>query len=622
MKKVIKGFLALLLVFLIAGYAYVSVNTLSSGDEYLPSQDIIDKLASLKPVIKGQTTRLGPARKERRNGNTVLYIAGSPYEMGYQQGILLKEEISNGTVPKFSDPLSSSQDFFDSPALLKAIMMIYLEIKIYRPLEENTPLPYLQELKGIADGSGIDYRTIFIANFLSDFNMSMIPGVIKSKAADFESGHSCSSFVASGPATTDGSLLFGRNTDYSGQARWTQNQVIVFYEPAEGKRYVKVSTAGLLKCNSAMNEEGIVVGGHFMGYSDAVPHGASFTVLENEIMRNADSLKEAVDIVKNSQRSGAFGLTIAEGKTGRAMAIEATTKRIGTRPMKNHTLTMTNYALTPELKEVDLLPKYSLTMRNVEGRYLRFQQLIKENFGRIDPTRTAAFMSDHMDVYTGQERATGNTICNQSNVTSVVFQPQNGRFWVAAGGAPMCGNPYSGFSFEAGFQGNPSEIQPDKLNGYQWQNLDRREGLKAFMKAMAVKDEFFGNFDDILANVEKAAGTDVTEPIYTKQQARLLIFGGEYEKAISVLQRSLKTAVIANEKALAHLHLGQAYDLSGKRDLAEAHYQKVIDLNQAAGDDHSSRLNFFVSAFAETGLKEPFTQKQLNDILIMSERMD
>jgi hypothetical protein len=109
----------------------------------------------------------------------------------------------------FADPVSGSQDHFKKPGWLRKIVLKYLELTICGPLERTTPKQYLEELKGIADGADIDYPTIFIANFLSDFNMSMIPGVIKGQAAKFEEMLSCSSFVATGTATSDGRLVFG-----------------------------------------------------------------------------------------------------------------------------------------------------------------------------------------------------------------------------------------------------------------------------------------------------------------------------------------------------------------------------------------------------------------------------
>ena len=477
MKKVLLGILALLVVLLLAGGGYVSLNSVSSGISYKPDQAVVVKLEKERLVFDGDIQRFGSAKKQVVGENTVLYITGSPYEMGFQQGVLLKQEIRNGVVPVFADPLSVSQAYFQKPDWLRKIMMKYLELSVYGPLERHTPRQYLEELRGIADGAGVDFSTIFIANFLSDLNMSMIPGVIKGEVAKLEEMLSCSSFVASGAATTDGRLIFGRNTDYSGQGRWSENQVIVYYDPEEGNRYVKVSTAGLIKCNSAMNEHGIVVGGHFMGFSGAEPRGASFTVLENEIMRHADSLEEATKLVKTTKLSGAFGLTLADGKKRRAIALEASPQRLGIRNMINHTLVMTNYALTKEMVDVDLAARYSLAMRNVAGRYIRFQQLIGENFGRIDAEKTAAFMGDHIDPFLLQERGTGNTICNQTNVTSVVFQPETGKFWVASGDEPVCGNPYEEYDFASGFREDAITPANSILSGYNWQTESRQKGL-------------------------------------------------------------------------------------------------------------------------------------------------
>jgi tetratricopeptide (TPR) repeat protein len=372
-----------------------------------------------------------------------------------------------------------------------------------------------------------------------------------------------------------------------------------------------------------MNEHGIVIGGHFMAYSGADSKGASFTVLENEIMRHAGSLEEAIGLVKTTKRSGAFGLTIAEGKTGQAVAMEASPERLGVRNMNNHTLVMTNYALTKELEEVDLLPRYSLMMRNVAGRYLRFQQIIKANFGQIAVENMAAFMGDHIDPFLLQERGTGNTICNQTNVTSVVFQPSTGKFWVATGDEPVCGNPYQGYDFASGFQNIAITPSNSILSGYKWQTESRNQGVNHYMKAIVARNDDLSDLDRVLTIIKKAAAADPTEPIYSKNLARILIHQGKYRQAIEVLTQSMQESMLPNERALALLLVAQAYDLLGERENALAFYRKVTSLNNNGKiSDHSTRLNHFVNTYAEAGLRSPFKEKQINEIPIISEFLD
>ena len=233
----------------------------------------MEKLKTMHVHKKGGVYIFGDARMERKAGNIILRLKGTPYVMGYEHGRLLKHDILKGVVPVFSDPVSHNPLYRDKPWWIRKLFLKYLDFKIYASIERNTPREYLEELRGIADGCGLDYKTVFRANFKSDLTMAMMPVIIKKKLTELGLSDGCSSLVVSGPATSNGDLVFGRNTDYSGQGRWAKHQTIVLYEPKDEHSYVKISSAGLIKCNSAMNEEGIVIGGHFMAFDGAKTDG-------------------------------------------------------------------------------------------------------------------------------------------------------------------------------------------------------------------------------------------------------------------------------------------------------------------------------------------------------------
>jgi isopenicillin-N N-acyltransferase-like protein len=611
MRKASAAVCVVLLAVFLVGYALVDARRITSGEAYLPDPETTQRLERLDLSQKGDLLEFGDGSMTRRHGNIVLHLKGTPYEMGYQHGKLLRNEIQDSTVPVFADPISSIPKYRSMARWRRRLLLLYLEMTIYAPIEDNTPRDYLEELKGIADGSGLDYRTVFIANFLSDMNMIMVPRRIQDARDDFDLAAGCTSFAASGSATEDGKLVFGRNTDYSGQARWVRHQSVVLYEPRDALRYAKVSTAGLLKCNSAMNERGVVIGGHFMGFSGGDPAGVSFTILENEIMRNAAGIDDAVKILQDSPRGGAFGMVIADGKSGRAVAIEATREHLGVREMDRETIAMTNCAFTPALRDVDLLSRYNIGMRNILGRYERIEQLIRENYGRINPAAAAAFMGDHVDQVVGEERGTGATLCFEGNVTSAVFQPETGFFWVATGSEPACTNPYIGFDFDAEFQKTASRVQPKSLAGYQWKHDAKRKGLKKYMKALASYQDDPSDIDGIRAQVREALEADPQEVLYSRVLARILVYEEEYAEAVELLERSRGLDQTPNETALMLLLSAQALDLSGDRGDATERYRQIVSLRQSHGNDPLTGINQMTYGSALKYLRAPFSRRDL-----------
>ena len=620
MKKAIAVTVCGVVLLVVIGWVAVRMLTVSDGSAYRPGEDVIRGLAETELVDEGGVRTFGDAWLRVERDNYVLHLSGAPYEMGYQHGILMADEIAAGVFPVFSDPIGHNPSFAGKSALLVKLITLYLEMTVYRPIEKHTPPEYLEEIAGIADGAGLSFRDVFVANFLSDLSMAMVPGVITEKAAALglceEHVAECSSFVAAGAATADGSLLFGRNTDYSGQGRWGRNQTIFFCEPTGGLRYVRVSTAGLIKCNSAMNEAGLVVGGHFMAFDGARPDGVSFTVFENEIMRKARTIDEALRILGETPRGGCFALMIADGKDGRGVAAESSPEVLGVREMEDDAIALTNYATTGDLIPLDLMIRYNLVMRNLAGRHDRLEELLREHHGEITPELAAAFMSDHHDIIMDRERGTGITVCSDNNVTSVVFSPESGRFWVAKGEEPACTNPYLGFDFEAGFSGEFPPVDPEVLPGYEWEADYRNDALSAYMKAYLAYADDPENKETALSYLAEAITIDPTEPIYYRMAGRLLIHQGRYREAVGVLSRSLEFLQSPNERAQAYLLLGQAYDMAGMRENALSMYDEVIAMSSDGGEDFLSSINFFVVALARMGLEAPFTPDDLDTVPI------
>jgi len=192
---------------------FIKTSCISSGRAYAPERSVSESLGAEKIRGEGGRTWFGRAWKERRNGNLVVSMSGDPYEMGFQHGTLLRDEIARGVVPVFADPVTNTRDYRARPAFLRKLMLAYLDFSIFGPLEKNTPAEYLRELKGIADGSGIDYRDLVRATYKSELTMIMVPKVIKGKVKSLGIAAECSDFAAAGPATTDGTLIVGRNTD-------------------------------------------------------------------------------------------------------------------------------------------------------------------------------------------------------------------------------------------------------------------------------------------------------------------------------------------------------------------------------------------------------------------------
>jgi tetratricopeptide (TPR) repeat protein len=612
MKRACLVISIIILLILIAA-VFVSTRTISSGMVHRPGPDILQRLRAEQPRRNGDRTWFGQAWRENRQSNIVLSMTGDPYEMGFQHGVLLRQEIAKGVVPVFGNPVSQMREYRGKPAILQRLILLYLDFVAFGPLERNTPAEYLQELKGNADGAGIDYRLILRATFKSELTMIMLPGLVKDKVKAFGIRAECADFAAAGAATADGKLVIGRNTDYDGQGRWIAAQTIFVYRPARGHSYVNISTAGLVKCNSALNDHGIFIGGHFMGFDETGPRGLSFTILEHEIMRRASTLQEALAILRRTPRAGSFGYMLAAGASREALVIEANDVRMGVRGMDNNIAVVTNYALTEELKPVDLMARYNLVMRGIAGRHYRLEEMLAADKGRITPARAAAYMGDRLDWVTRTERATGITVGAADNVTSAVFVPEDGIFWLASGIEPACDGIFHGYNARALLEDGDFKNIPS-LRPYAWKNSSHEMGLRHFMKAYAAHEENIENFEGMIRHLDRAIAADPEESIYLRLKASLLLHSGLYREAVHILEKSLDLDQSNNEHAHALLMMGQGLDLLEERDAALVRYGMVKDLYDKNGRDIKKGVNDMLMGFCRHYIEKPFTVNSINDI--------
>ncbi len=607
--------ITLTVLLILASVALLIWPILGDGRKYLPNSEELRWLRSttITQDEKGRKA-FGRATLERRGGLSVLKLCGSHYEMGYQQGILLRDDIRAGAVPYYARPTENFAPFKHMNAIIRKFLAIYFDWTIYRPLLKCSPKQYLAELKGLADGCGLPFAEIFRGNMLSDLNMNLIK-VLEKKALRKVGETGCTSFAAFGKATTDGKLVMGRNTDYAGGGLWDTHQTVVFYEPDDGYKFVSVSSAGLIKCNSCMNEKGLCLGAHFLFLNDTSPDGVSFTFLEMEIMKKASSVEEALAIVKQNPRAGAFAFLLADGKANQAAVVEASTNHIGVRHPYDSVIWETNMGTTAEIIPVDVLLRNGIG-KNPVARFERMRMLTNENKGKINPQLAAQFMGDHMDMCSDSLRPTGGIISQGSNLTSAVFSPATFDFWVADGLAPVCNNAYLGFNLMSELADKGSVVEPKTLAPNDYVKTDDYKGLRKFYEA-AVK--FMIPPTDgkaALDKLEEAVALRPEEAIYRRVAARLLLRRGDFSRASEHLKRALESVQSPSEFAQTHLLLGFAKDLLGKRDEAVNCYQAALKVPNSSKNGVLSTVNPFALADARKYSQAPFTPNDAKKIEI------
>ena len=589
---------------------FALISPLGDGGAHRPSQVELSMLLEADLAEEDGLRVFGGGGLERREGLYVLRLSGSAYEMGFQQGRLLRDEINQGAIPYFDKAVDHMAPFSRMSALIRWLVKRYLDWTIFLPLMRNSPQAFLQELKGLADGCGLPFAQVLRGNLFSELSMCLGKTLARRYAGRLFGGE-CTTFAASGGMTAGGELIVGRNTDYWGVGLWDRYQTVVFYQPEEGGRFVNLSSAGLLKCNACLNESGLFLGGHFMLSDDVSPRGIGFTAFELMIMKEAGTIDEAYRLVNENARAGAFGFLIADGKSKDAAVIEACASEVGLRFAQGECIWETNFATTDEFRPHEVFGRLGAS-KNSEARYERMRQLLEENQGQIEAQKAASFMGDHLEVCSGDVRPSGHIIGTLSNVTSAIFKPGSFDFWVASGLAPAANNSYYGFNLKDELEGRGGSTSPEYLEPNQYTKTKAFGVLRRYYDVLTaltlppVDAKLGGQIVKMVVEAEPE------QAAYRLVAGRMALKAQDYEAAEDHIGTALRLKISPSERAQAHLLLGFTYDLEGQREQALHCYQQVAKLGESGEGDILRSINPFVLADASRFNQRPYNRQDLD----------
>ncbi len=219
----------------------------------------------------------------------VAVVKGSPYEMGFQLGALLKDDIK-----------ASLTGFMT--AVQQEAPEIYSNEQLDLAWETNSPFideRVKEEMKGMSEGSGIDIKML---------QRSHIVPVI--------STYACSGVAIWGEGTTNGHTLHIRNLDFTMDAGLQDYPVVVIYVPTEGTAHVNVSFAGYIASHTGMNANHLVFGEKGESPRSEFPYnieGSHFSFLFRQMMYDTNTLDDILNTIKTTPLIKRYFLFFSDG---------------------------------------------------------------------------------------------------------------------------------------------------------------------------------------------------------------------------------------------------------------------------------------------------------------------
>ena len=182
----------------------------------------------------------------------------------------------------------------------------------YVPLIQNFAPAYLEEMRGIAEGAGVDLEGVVIVNARTE----MMFGA--KKAADADADDGCTGAVIMPEAARDGRLLHGQNWDWREECVHTG--VVLRIRRDDGPDVLTFTEAGGL-ARSGLNAAGIAVTGNFLACDrDYKQQGVPLPLIRRRMLE-ASHFALAIHVLAAVPRSCSSNMMVSDA-AGEAINFE------------------------------------------------------------------------------------------------------------------------------------------------------------------------------------------------------------------------------------------------------------------------------------------------------------
>jgi isopenicillin-N N-acyltransferase like protein len=301
---------------------------------------------------------------------------------------------------------------------------------------------YLEEMRGIAEGSGVDFGDVLAINVRTEV---MFAAKARQAARAERGVAECSSFAVVPAPSAAGSTLLGQNWDWLPHS--FETVVVLEVRQDEGPDFVTVVEAGLL-AKTGMNSSGLgLVTNALVTDQDAGDPGIPYHVVLRSIM-DCETASDALTVLQEGVRSSSANYLIAH-RDGIALDVEAAPgdfSRLFLLFPEDGVLLHTNHFLSPrfDTKDVGLwvMPDSPIRLHR-----LRASLAASQAAPSLDTFR--ALLADHANYPSGvccHPDPRSHPFDQGATVASVLMDLDARRMWVSDG--QPCSVPYRELDYD------------------------------------------------------------------------------------------------------------------------------------------------------------------------------
>lgn len=325
----------------------------------------------------------------RHQGKTILVVSGTPEEMGKAHGSLLGPQVRY-----LVDRVLYGVGAIDS--VQTGVWFLDQMEEIHRRTQPFIPDRYFVEMDALAQAAGLSQRDGRFANL-------------------FPERFHCSGVAVRGKASQGGRIIHARVLDYMRDINIQGCATIQVFIPEGRNAWMSAGYSGLIGTVTAMNEKGVAVG-EMGGRGEGDWDGMPMTLLLREIMERANTVQEALDILKSTPRTCEYYYVFSD-KTGDLAAVRAVPQEVLVlRPGEQH-------PLLPHVPE-------DTVFISADERSKTLSQRLQLFYGKIDVPAMIDIIK--------------RPVAMSSNLHNAIMLPEILDMWVADAGrtTPACDERY------------------------------------------------------------------------------------------------------------------------------------------------------------------------------------
>jgi len=367
-----------------------------------------------------ETDHFHQSKKYIKHGVTVVYLTGTPYEIGFAHGKLCKDEI-----------MDAHQDYWEAYEELKNTSDEKW-LPLSRSLERYIPQEHILEMKGIADGAGIAYDKILFLN-----NLTTMVERSNCLAFSFRQKNS--------------QLITVRQADIGTNSQYAKKMILYIIKPQKGYGFIALLNPGMVSGETGMNEKGITLSENNIHIKQVKWNIMPINHLSRSALQYSASIGDVDRLLKRQKWYPARLLFVSSEKS--ASIFEIANREMARIDMKNGYLAMANHACN--------IPSKNITSPSIKR--LDFgNQFLEKNWGDMDIEKAIEL------VRTSRISWRWNPVVH--NRQSIIFSPAALDFWVAippgSDFIPASYGPYVGFNLLQELYGTGQEPNPVSFPAY------------------------------------------------------------------------------------------------------------------------------------------------------------